>query len=227
MKKRLILAGLGAVVILAGLATFAANTAQWVNITAHVEKEIAVACVDDATTPTVVECGFGTVFPQNVEEKVIEVAISKSFYDQTVKSDVLYWVLWECKLQDPTKLASSTNRCLEDVGKLDDNIRKYIKVSASLATCLSTYTGPIGGAAELEGIGDGVIDRDVQKKCFYHLTFTPPACEDSYNPNTDPKPAAGVVACHKNTTDPDPQKWDVYTDLGDDFKIQVNAFSHH
>src|SRR4030042_1926728 len=99
MKKRLILAGLGAVVILAGLATFAANTAQWVNITAHVEKEIAVACVNDSVTPPVVtDCGFGTVFPQNVEEKVIEVAISNSFTDQTVKSDVLYWVLWECKL---------------------------------------------------------------------------------------------------------------------------------
>ena len=228
MKKRLILAGLGAVVILAGLATFAANTAQWVNVTAHVEKEIAVACVDDSVTPPVVtDCAFGTVFPQNVEEKVIEVAISKSFTDQTIKSDVLYWVLWECKLQDPTQPASATNKCLEDVGKLDDNIRDYITVSASSKSCMSTYSGPSGGLAELEGIGDGVIDRSVQKKCFYHLAFTPPACEGSYNPNTDPAAAPKVVKCHENTTNPDPQQWDVYTDLGDDFKIQVNGFSYH
>jgi hypothetical protein len=231
MIKRLILAGLGAVVILAGLATFAANTAQWVNVTAHIEKEIAVACVDDSVSPpTVTSCAFGTVFPQNVEEKVIEVAISKSFTDQTIKSDVMYWVLWECKLQDPTKLASATNKCLEDpsVGKLDGNIRDYIQVTAG-AGCMdpSTFPVPMVNPAKLAGIADGTIDRTVTKKCLYHLKFTPPACEGSYNPNTDPAPAPKVVKCHENTTDKDPQKWDVYTDLGDDFKIQVNGFSFH
>ena len=105
MKKRLILGGLGLMAILVGLATFAANTAQWVNVHARVEKEIEVACVrlDRATGIYVVDperCDYGVTFPQNIHEKVVEVALSNSFYNQDVKSDVLYWVLWECKQYD-------------------------------------------------------------------------------------------------------------------------------
>jgi hypothetical protein len=238
MKKRLILAGLGVVVVLVGVAAFAANTAQWVNVTAHVEKEIAVACVDDSITPPeVTDCDFGTVFPQNVEQRVVEVAISNSFTEQTTKSDITYWVLWECKLVDeaapaqPDPTLPGYNPCRENLPAtdplhLDGNIRDYIEVTGG-AGCLNaeTFPEPAINPAELKGIGDGTIDRTVTTKCFYHLRFTPPACAGAYNPNTDPAPAAKVVTCNVNEDAADPQEWDVSTDLGDIFKIQVNGFS--
>jgi hypothetical protein len=242
MIKRLILAGLGAMVILAGVASFAAFTAQWVNITARVEKEIEVACVDSAGH--VVDCDFGVVFPENIHEKVIEVALSNSFYNQTGKSDVLYWALWECKPLDETLPPGPGNPCREDIahtdadlvydgiegkwvhdnGELDGNIRDYVLVTAGPG-CIEPYTGPSGGVGKLEGIGDGVIDRDVAPKCFYHLAFTPPACEGHVNPLTDPLPGGLTVDCHEITSDPDPQNWDRFAELGDNFKIQVYAFS--
>jgi hypothetical protein len=250
MKKRLILAGLGAVVILAGLATFAANTAQWVNVQARVEKEIEIACVvPDGTGGFVVDpdgCNFGVTFPQNIHEKVVEVALSNSFYNQEVKSDVLYWVLWECKPVDETLPPSATNPCREDIvhtdadlvydpieGKwvhdpldpaLDGNIRDYILVTAD-AGCMTTYNGPTGGVGKLEGIGNGVVDRDVGPKCFYHLAFTPPACAGHVNLLTDPLPNPLTIDCHEITDDPDPQNWDRFAELGDLFKIQVYGFS--
>ncbi len=97
MVKRLIVGLLGLVVVGAGIAVFAANTAQWVNVQARVEKEIEVACVDSAGVISPTGCDFGVVFPQNAEEKIVEVTLSNSFFNQRVKSDVFYWVLWECK----------------------------------------------------------------------------------------------------------------------------------
>jgi hypothetical protein len=242
MKKRLILAGLGMAVILAGVATFAANTAQWVNIEARVEKETEVACVDRDGHQ--VSCDFGVTFPQNVHEKVVEVTLSNSFENQDVKSDVLYWVLWECKqYSDGRDLDGNTipdcrvdgedDMCHDRVeGKwvhcdeaLDGMIRDYITVTPSDPTCLSAYNGPTGLPKHIEGIGKGVIDRDVQPKCLYHLTFSPPACEGHYNPYTDPAPAPSTIPCNEVTDDTDPQNWDRFADLGDDFKIQVYAFS--
>ncbi len=246
MKKRLILAGLGAVVILAGLATFAANTAQWVNVQARVEKEIELACVD--RNGLVSDCDFGVVFPQNAEEKIIEVTLSNSFFNQTVKSDVFYWVLWECKQYEPDRDANGDGipDCRVDAplphslvydtvhGKwvhgdqeLDAMIRDYIVVGASSPSCLSGYTGPTGLPKHIEGIGNGVVDDTVQPKCFYHLAFTPPACEGHYNPYTDPAPAASTIPCHEITSDPDPQNWDRFAEMGDEFKIQVYGFSYH
>jgi hypothetical protein len=243
MKKRLILAGLGMAVIVAGLATFAANTAQWVNIEARVEKEIEVACVDRDGNQ--VDCDFGVVFPQNVEERVVEVTLSNSFENQDVKSDVLYWVLWECKQFDDgrdlngdtipdCRVDAPVRPCYNPVhGKwencddaLDGMIRDYITVTPSDPSCLSTYNGPTGLPKHIEGIGNGVVDRDVQPKCLYHLTFTPPACEGHFNPYTDPAPVPSFIRCNEVTTDPDPQNWDRWAQLGDDFKIQVYDFSY-
>jgi hypothetical protein len=124
---------MGAVFI--GLAGFAANTAEWVNVVAHVEKEIAVACVEkaagDMTTEADIasvpsfewvvtdpvdspiktgrgDCNFGTVMPQERSFMVVEVAASKSFLAQTRVINVNYDVLWECKLPDPTELYNPT-----------------------------------------------------------------------------------------------------------------------
>ena len=244
--------------ILVGLATFAANTAQWVNVHARVEKEIEVACVvvdredrdgDTLTNDYIVDpdgCEFGVTFPQNIHEKVVEVALSNSFYNQDVKSDVLYWVLWECKqYSDGRDVDANTvpdcrvdaptphgvvfdpveGKWVHEDEELDGMIRDYIILSASAASCLSTYTGPDFDVKHIEGIGNGVIDRDVQTKCFYHLAFTPPACEGHFNPQTDPAPAPETVPCHEITTSLDPQDWDRFAELGDDFKIQVYDFS--
>jgi len=76
--------------------------------------------------------------------------------------------------------------------------------------------------------GNGVVDRDAQPKCLYHLTFTPPACEGHMNADTDPRGGnSPTIPCHEITTDRDPQNWDRFAELGDEFKIQVYGFSYH
>jgi hypothetical protein len=267
MKKRLILGGLGVMAILVGLATFAANTAQWVNVTARLEKEIEVACVvvdeddldeDGLTTDYIVDpdnCDYGVTFPENIHEKVVEVALSNSFYNQDVKSDVLYDVLWECKLVDEQALPQPDpdepgyNPCREDLLndtlvydegegkwvhedplKLDGNIRDYVNVGAS-ETCLDPDIDEPGsgfsdgGDGKLEYIGSGIVDDVSVPKCFYHLVFSPPACEGHVNLLTDPGSNPKTVECHEVTTSLDPQEWDRFANLGDNFKIQVYAFS--
>ena len=257
MVKRLIVGLLGLTVVAAGIATFAANTAQWVNVTAHVEKEIEIACVvrNPDWTPTNKEpfyivdrdgCDYGVVFPENSHEKVIEVTLSNSFYNQNEKSAVKYWVLWECKLQDEqAPFDEDTNICREDIAhtdknlcystvhgkwlhcnnELDGNIADYIKVTAGGGCLDKPYTGPSGGDAKLRGLGDGIVDKDAAPKCIYHLDFLPPACRGHINYATDPLPNPKVVDCHEIIFDKDPQNWDRFVDLGDSFKIQVYAFS--
>lgn len=248
MVKKVILGFTALVLVGAGVAAFSANTAQWVNVTARVEKEIEVACViTDEAGNYVVDpngCDFGVTFPQNVHEKVIEVTLSNSFYNQEGKSDVLYWVLWECKLVDEQALPGADNPCREDIehddddlvydevegkwvhanGELDGNIRDYIVVTAGDG-CKTDYNGPEGDPGKLEGIGNGIVDRDVRPKCFYHLAFSPPACEGHVNLLTDPMPHPRTVPCHEITTSPDPQDWDRFAEMGDNFKIQVYDFS--
>ena len=246
MVKKVILGLTALVLVGAGVAVFAANTAQWVNIQARVEKEIEVACVD--ADGHWIECDFGVVFPQNIHERRIEVTLSNSFYNQDVKSDVLYWVLWECKqFSDERDLDEDgipdcrvdaehddDDLCYsEDEGKwvhcdeeLDGAIRDYIQLTPSDPSCLTDYIGPNFQVKYIEGIGNGVVDRDVQPKCFYHLAYTPPACEGHMNPFTDPRGGTSpTIPCHEITDDPDPQEWDRFAELGDDFKIQVYGFS--
>ncbi len=246
MVTKLILGFTALVLVGAGVAVFAANTAQWVNVQARVEKEIEVACVD--RDGTVVSCDYGVTFPQNIHEKVVEVTLSNSFYNQDVKSDVLYWVLWECKqFSDGRDLdGDGIPDCRVDVPQphdlcynddhhkwencdeaLDGMIRDYITVTPSDPSCLSTYDGPTGLPKHIEGIGNGVVDDTVQPKCFYHLAFQPPACEGHFNPYTDPAPAPQTIPCHEVTDSPDPQDWDRFAEMGDDFKIQVYGFSYH
>jgi hypothetical protein len=136
---------MGAVFI--GLAGFAANTAEWVNVVAHVEKEIAVACVDpDGYGGFVVtdpvdgpiktgrgDCNFGTVLPQEENlTKIVEVTASKSFIAQDRVSNVNFDVLWECKLADPSQLFNpntivilngheTRNICRENLDEVNPN----------------------------------------------------------------------------------------------------------
>lgn len=226
---------------------FAANTAQWVNVTARVEKEIEIACVVPGPTggPRYVVdpdgCDFGVVFPENSHEKVIEVTLSNSFFNQDVKSSVKYWVMWECKLVDES--GAPPNLCREDIEddslcfdpdegkwvhcdplKLDGNIRDHILVTAQQGCMVTPYTGPTGGPGKIQGLGNGIVDRDVAPKCFYHLDFSPPACEGHVNYLTDPLPNPKTVECHEVTESPDPQRWDRFANLGDTFKIQVYDF---
>lgn len=252
MKKRLLLGGLGVMALLVGLATFAANTAQWVNVEARVEKEIEVACVVPILEGGAIigyevdpdGCQFGVVFPENIHEKLVEVTLSNSFFNQTVKSSVKYWVLWECKQyadgrdddgdtipdcrvdaeHDDDDLVYSTThgKWMHADEELDGLIRDYTTLSTT-ATCLNDYEGPDFDVKHIEGLGNGAVSF-ANPKCFYDLIFTPPACEGSVNPTTDPNPAAKVVDCHNITDDPDPQNWDRFVDLGDDFKIQVYGF---
>lgn len=96
---------LAALAIVAGVTAFAAFTAQMVNVTARVEKDIAVEPVlcekpADINTPCFVDPDggdFGVVLPQEFYKKTIELTLSNSFFDQTRFFNLLFDVLWECK----------------------------------------------------------------------------------------------------------------------------------
>jgi hypothetical protein len=256
--------GLGAIALLVGLTGYAANTAEWVNVVAHVEKEIAVACVERVGTVWVVtdaqpnaeiptgrgDCNYGNVFPQEQDLlKVVEVAASQSFLAQDRVLNVNFDVLWECKLPDPGQLYDGTgeakdyngdgiverNICREQIENLNNplrlngNIRDHITVTAD-AGCL--LQGPFdipqipeGGPAKIDNLGRGQVG-DEGVKCFYYLSLDVPACSGHLNPNTDPGTDPRTIRCNEDVGDPDPQKWDISANLGDDFKIQVVGFEY-
>jgi len=207
-----------------------------------VEKEIEVACVD--RDGLVVDCNYGVVFPQNTHEKLVEVTLSKSFFNQDTKSAVLYWVLWECKQDEADyDLDGDTTECRYDLpddivigphdkwthpgfpesGPLDGNLRDYVDIDAP-ERCLLGYTGPASFDKDIEGVGNGRVSI-ANPKCFYDLILSPPACEGSFNPFTDPAPAPATVKCHEITDSTDPQDWERFVELGDNFKIQVYDFA--
>jgi hypothetical protein len=263
MKKRLLIGLIGLMVIGAGISVFAANTAQWVNVTARVEKEVEVNCVTPVAggNPIVrpAGCAYGTTYPETANELNVEVNASNSFVNNHSDglSGVRFDVLWECKLVHEDQLATGptgTNPCRENLPSaaapggpdfcldattgeygpcnplhLDGNIRDYITIQES-DHCLDTTLGEPGagfsdgGPAKLKWLGSGVVDDLSNPKCFYHLTFLAPACAGHVNPNTDPHTPRTVV-CNEVTSNPDPQKWDRWSLLGDTFKIQVYGFT--
>jgi hypothetical protein len=235
------LIGAAAIALIVGVGGFAANTAEWVNVLAHVEKEIQLACVDGEGLVSrgpdgeVLDCDFGVVFPQESYELLIELGLSDSFFDQDLKSGVLFDVFWECKLQDEFAPPSATNVCRDtlpdtDATSLDDNIREYIRVTQTVG-CRVTGGTPGSGAAngqgaEIEYIGSGSLDELTRPKCTFHLALTGPACTGHLNTSTDPASDPRDVACDEDTSSDDPQDWDISADLGDNFKIQVYGFSN-
>ena len=266
MRKRILLLGAAIGALFIGLAGFAANTAEWVNVVAHVEKEIELACVDangnatlampDAKIPTGVgDCNFGTSFPEEARTMHVELTLSRSFLAQDRTDVVAYDILWECKLPDPSVPfgtlgdfngdgVDEVNICRENLDnvdnvlKLDGNIRDFVKVyhggilagTATSDNCFRGQTTPgsgfaEGGNAELDFLDRGVFNTAIdQVKCVYELRFTVPACEGHWNPNTDPGTDPTDVACQDNIDEAnpgDPQLWEHWADLGDDFKIQV------
>ena len=105
MRKRLILFGLTLTAIVAGMIALSAFTAQVVNLTAHVEKDIAVEPVI-CTEPRNIEVpcfvdprggDYGVVLPQELYFKTIEVTLSNSFFEQSKYNDLAFEILWECK----------------------------------------------------------------------------------------------------------------------------------
>ena len=111
MRRKIALGILGLAVLVAGVVSLVAFTAQQVNIEARVEKEIEVEAVlcDFVTDPVtgaqeidpetckIASGNYGVVLPQRFYDKYIEVTLSKSFFKQTEVTDVQYDVLWECK----------------------------------------------------------------------------------------------------------------------------------
>jgi hypothetical protein len=62
-------------------------------------------------------------------------------------------------------------------------------------------------------------------KCFYQLELLVPACNGHWNPHTDPLPNPVGIDCRDNVDDSrDPQDWEHWANLGDNFKIQVVFF---
>ena len=173
MAKKLILGVLGLGIVVAGIGAFAAFTAQIVNLEAHVEKEIEIAAVKDCKTVDLdVVCtedsgNFGTVIPQELYDKEIEVTLSKSFLDgQTIFDDVVFAVLWECKqfadgldleqnlkpvagvidgdgFPDCRYRVGQDHDMAHPAGELDDLLRNYAQIVPDVDRCL-TKTPPLG-----------------------------------------------------------------------------------
>ena len=269
MAKKLIVGALGLVIVVAGIAAFSAFTAQVVNLTAHVEKEIEVTAVKNCKTVgadivcEATDGDFGVVIPQELYDKTIEVTLSRSFEDQNQFEDVVYAVMWECKQErngfgpsdnwlnevDPAtgKYHNTTPDgwpdCLDNLphtdsshpnGELDDNLRNYADVVTTQPNCL-TASPPSGVTdlskkpaqkeVELKGFGTLFKGGDLTKKCFYQIKLLAPPCEGEFNeftdPFFDPNNPTKTIKCHFDQPTSDPQTWEHFADIGDDFKIQV------
>ena len=284
MAKKLIVGILGLGVVVAGIAGFAAFTAQIVNLEAHVEKEIEFAAVKDCTTnPKTgdIECtettgDFGTVIPQAEYNKRVELTLSKSFVDnvnQPKFGDVHFDLLWECK-QDGTKDKwdnSKTNAegkytdllvdkfpdCRDNLphtdvthpkNELDANLRDFVSQISSNAPgrceiAFPFFPGDPGPPIlppsphlghpqsvkppekEVTAIFHGVLNddgTDLSRKCIYTIKLLVPPCEGEFNPFTDPNgPSVKTIDCHFDKPSLDPQTWEHFADIGDDFKVQV------
>ncbi len=256
MMKKLIVGIIGLVVVVAGIAAFSAFTAQLINLEAHVEKEIELAAVKNCQTLTNgdVVCeettgNYGTVIPQELYDKQIELTLSKSFFDQTRWFDVTFDVLWECKqiepaqdiapkdgfddcrvIHDPTAAGSDPKH---PNGELDGRLRDFVQSINAENRCIVSAQGPnpskLPPEKDVQLIGSGVLDKStlVSKKCFYAIKLLAPPCADSFNAATDPRgPNVKTIKCHfdKNGST-DPQEWEHFADIGDEFKIQVTGHS--
>ena len=252
MLNKLIVGILGLVVVVAGIAAFSAFTAQLINLEAHIEKEIELAAVTDCVTDTatgdiVCKAGdgnYGTVIPQELYDKTVELTLSRSFFDQDRFYDVRFDVLWECKqyvpardvnqdgfddcrpIHDPTAAGSDPDHANEE---LDGSLRDYVQSIVTAPNCINAPQGQnpsrLPEEKDVELIGSGVIDKD-HKKCFFAIKLLAPPCADSFNAATDPLgPDVQTVNCHFIKPTSDPQTWEHYADIGDEFKIQVTAHS--
>jgi hypothetical protein len=252
MLSKALVGLVGLAVAVSGVALFSAFTAQMVNLEAHVEKEIELAAVKNCVVVQGdVVCeedtgDYGVVIPQQLYDKLIELTLSKSFFDQDRFFDVTFDVLWECK-QDPGVDADGDGwedcrvvnanppkgnhpKGHNDPAHLDDYLRKYIHSITTADHCIKAAPGPnpsiLRAEKVVEKIGSGVIDK-LNKKCFYAIKLLAPPCADSFNPATDPRgPDVKTIECHfdKNGSR-DPQDWERYADIGDEFKIQVTGHS--
>ena len=130
--------------------------------------------------------------------------------------------------------ADTVRHCDEE--KLDGNLRRHIQITSLLppARCIDSL-GPGSNMPQqkkIEYIGSGTLSKGAPK-CRYELKLTTPACEGSFNPFTDPVPTLPkAIRCHLADKDRDgnsdlrnPQDFDEFADLGDDFKVQVTFHS--
>ncbi len=150
MRNKIIVGILGLAIVVAGIIAFAAFTAQVVNLTARVEKEIELEVVTCEFEPLLIpnplfplpgepefipnplagkiipdtcEKGtgdYGVVLPQTAQDKIIELTLSKSFFKQDKWFDVQFDLLWECK-QAPHDLWDNDVKD-PDTGKYTNNI---------------------------------------------------------------------------------------------------------
>jgi hypothetical protein len=262
LRKRLVILGTAALALFVGLAGFAANTAEWVNVVAHVEKEIELACVQrvdnewlatPAEDPTygvetgVGDCNYGVVFPQTRHTMVVELTASASALADPGDYDfIVFDLYWECKLVNEfLPWNATTNPCRETLPddnalNLDGRIRDYVQVTStepgqclrvrnitSIPRVINDQVEPVNDAGA-NGAASGHLQLyggDTNTKCFYGLELKVPACGGHVNRATDPFPEDyGIIRCDENVTSRDPQDWQHWADLGDNFKVQVINF---
>ncbi len=273
MLKKLVVGILGLAVVVAGIAAFSAFTAQLINLEAHVEKEIELAavrnCHKDPGTGDIIceedDGNYGTVIPQELYDKLIELTLSRSFFDQDRWFDVTFDVLWECKqyaderdlIDNLTGLPVPDDPGTPDIEgpgdgfgdcrpvenpanhnpnhpnqELDGRLRDYVHSINAENRCIVAGQGPnpsfTPAEKDVQLIGSGVLDKSTaqSKKCFYAIKLLAPPCSDSFNAATDPRgPNVKTIDCHFTQPTSDPQTWEHFADIGDEFKIQVTGHS--
>ena len=126
--------------------------------------------------------------------------------------------------------------CFTDDDELDGNIRDHIAITIAGAKGVTdgdrckNLNAARGSKTtndevkEIEFIAGGIVDKTA-KKCFWTFKLNAPPCAQGYNPFTDPDPPATPIFCHTIDTGVppvgNPQDLETFSDLGDDFKIQV------
>jgi len=132
----------------------------------------------------------------------------------------------------PDGKADTVRHCDEE--KLDGNLRRHIQIKSLLAGAEARCIAGLGPGSnmpqqkKIEYLGSGTLSKGAPK-CRYELELTTPVCEGSFNPFTDPvQTLPKAIRCHLADKDRDgnpdlrnPQDFDEFADLGDDFKIQV------
>jgi len=222
MNKKIVLGLLAVVVVVGGVAGMSAYEAHIINVTAKIENALGVstAAID-----------FGTVFPQEYEEREFVINLSTSFMDpnQDRVKDVMYKIVQKPKCWNGTEYAPIdpyTHTCPADYEPMPDLCRFLSKLPVTPETgddgVLSYYNNQTDTCSEPSShIAYGRLD-----KCLDSNTCGEGDTSDCWTVDLKVPPVAGSVGQDWPASC---AGWTVPTDgaiYGCDLWIEVTDFSY-